>query len=49
MFMGMARKRAVTLGLSLHLTILLFSLIIGIPAYLLALFRKKERPTNPGG
>jgi len=41
-FMGMARKEAVTLGFSLHLTFLLFSLIIGIPAYALALFRKQS-------
>ncbi len=49
MFMGMARKRAVTLGFSLHLTILLFSLLIGIPAYLAALFRKTKEETSPPG
>ncbi len=49
-FMGMARKEAVTLGFSLHLTILLFSLVIGIPAYVMALFRKSKRESiNFGG
>ncbi len=49
-FMGMARKEAVTLGFSLHLTILLFSLVIGVPAYAMALFRKaKGGSINPGG
>ena len=46
MFMGMARKEAVTLGFSLHLTFLLFSLIIGIPAYAMALFRKTKGNTS---
>ncbi len=42
MFMGMGRREAVTLGFSLHLTILIFSIIIGMPAYILAFFRRKR-------
>ncbi len=49
-FMGMARKKAVTLGFSLHLTMLLFSLIIGVPAYAIAFFRRTNRdPIKSGG
>ena len=41
MLMGMGSKAAVTLGFSLHITVLLFSLIVGVPAYIAALCRKK--------
>lgn len=41
-FMGMGKRAAVTSGFSLHLIMLLFSLIIGIPAYLAAFLRRSQ-------
>ena len=39
MLMGMSRKAALTLGFSLHVTFLLFSFLLGIPAYIWALIK----------
>jgi uncharacterized membrane protein YbhN (UPF0104 family) len=41
--MGMGMKSAVTLGFSLHIAILSFSLIVGLPGYVMVFFRKGAR------